>query len=305
LTQINFESTLLDHSKQFVIYGANGWMGRSATDYLSLFEPKIGREQILLIGSKRSHLEINNKIFEIHGPNEGFDLIKENAIFLNSAFIRREALQSMSSETYLTKNKEIIDFAKSTLKQKKLFSFINLSSGAARDLDGESKNKAVDDYSRLKKSLEIEFLDIGNQIGVPIVNCRIYSLTGRYLNEFKNLALSSFIKQAQNKNRIEVMSPTTKRTYVDAVNLAGVLFSIASQGKNVSLDSGGTLVTMLDLAQNVASALDKHDLEVVSGESESPDYFGDFEYFNQVASKLNHEIAGIQDQILNTLKAFN
>jgi hypothetical protein len=62
---------------------------------------------------------------------------------------------------------------------------------------------------------------------------------------------------------------------------------------------------MLELAQNVASALDKHDLEVVSGKGESPDYFGDYAYFNQVASRLNHEIAGIQEQILNTLKAFN
>lgn len=305
MTQINFEGILLDHSKQFVIYGANGWIGRSATDYLSLHEPKIEKDQILLIGSKRSRLEINNEIFDVHEPNEGFELIKENAIFLNSAFLRREALQSMTSETYLTKNKEIIDYAKRTLKQKKLFNFINLSSGAARDLDADSKNKSVDDYSKLKKGLEIEYSEIGNQNGVPIVNCRIYSLTGKYLNEFENLALSSFIKQAQNKNRIQVMSPTTKRTYVDAVNLAGVLLSIASQGKNASLDSGGTLVTMLELAQNVASALNKDDLEVVLGEGESPDYFGDYEYFNQVASKMNHEIYGIQDQVLNTLKAFN
>jgi nucleoside-diphosphate-sugar epimerase len=280
-------------------------MGRSAVDYLSLFEPKIGKERVLLIGSKRSRLEINNEIFDVHEPNEGFELIHENAIFLNSAFLRREALQSMTSETYLTKNKEIVDLAKRTLKQRKLFSFINLSSGAARDLDVESKNKSADDYSRLKKSLEIEYSEIGRQNGVPIVNCRIYSLTGRHLNEFENLALSSFIKQAKTKNRIEVISPTTKRTYVDAVNLVGVLFSIASQGKDAWLDSGGTLVTMLELAQNVARALDKNDLEIVSGEGESPDYVGNYENFNQVASKLNHEIDGIQDQILNTLKAFN
>jgi hypothetical protein len=62
---------------------------------------------------------------------------------------------------------------------------------------------------------------------------------------------------------------------------------------------------MLELAQNVARALDKNDLEIVSGEGESPDYVGDYENFNHVASKLNHEIDGIQDQILNTLKAFN
>lgn len=280
-------------------------MGRSAIDYLSFVVPKIPKERVLLIGSKPSRIEVNNEIFDVVESNIGFELIRENAIFLNSAFLRREALQSMTSEAYLIKNKEIVDLAKRTLKQKKLFSFINLSSGAARDLDIESGKKSVDDYSRLKKSLEIEYSEIGKQNGVPIVNCRIYSLTGKYLNEFENLALSSFIKQAKSKNRIEVISPTTKRTYVDAVNLVGMLFSIASQGKDTSLDSGGTLVTMLELAQNVARALDKNDLEIVSGEAESPDYVGDYEYFNQLASKLNHEIDGIQNQILNTLEAFN
>jgi len=280
-------------------------MGRSAIDYLSFVVPKIPKERVLLIGSKPSRIEVNNEIFDVVESNIGFELIRENAIFLNSAFLRREALQSMTSEAYLTKNKEIVDLAKRTLKQKKLFSFINLSSGAARDLDIESEKKSVDDYSRLKKSLEIEYSEIGKQNGVPIVNCRIYSLTGKYLNEFENLALSSFIKQAKSRNRIEVISPTTKRTYVDAVNLVGVLFSIASQGKDTSLDSGGTLVTMLELAQNVARALDKNDLDIVSGEGESPDYVGDYEYFNQLASKLNHEIDGIQNQILNTLEAFN
>ncbi len=297
-------SLLSDKCDQFVIYGANGWMGRSAVDFIDRMAPNIAKERVLLIGSKPSRLEINDEILEVVEPNLGFKLIRENSIFFNSAFLRREALQTMTSEEYLSKNEEIVDLAVRALEQKKLFSFINLSSGVARDLDKESEKKSVDDYSRLKKSLEVKFSDIGRQNGVPIVNCRVFSLTGKHLNEFENLALSSFIKQAKIQNRIEVMSPATKRTYVDAVNLAGVLFSVAIQGKDVSFDSGGILISMLELAENIATILNKGDLEIVSGKGESPDYVGDFESFNEVASKLNLDVVGIQDQILNTLKAF-
>ena len=280
-------------------------MGRSAVDYIYLNNPNFAKEQVLLIGSKTSRLDINNESFQVVEPHVGFELIRENAIFFNSAFLRREALQTMTSEEYFIQNKEIVDLAVRALKQKKLFSFINLSSGVARDLDNESEKKTTDDYSRLKKTLEVEYSEIGRQNGVPIVNCRIFSLTGKHLNEFDNLALSSFIKQAKVQNRIEVMSPATKRTYVDAVNLAGVLFSIARQGKDASFDSGGTLVSMLELAQNVATILNKSGLEIVIGKGNSPDYVGNYENFNELASRLNQEIDGIQDQILNTLKAFN
>ena len=297
--------SLPDKFDQFVIYGANGWMGRSAVDYIYLNNPNFAKEQVLLIGSKTSRLDINNESFQVVEPHVGFELIRENAIFFNSAFLRREALQTMTSEEYFIQNKEIVDLAVRALKQKKLFSFINLSSGVARDLDNESEKKTTDDYSRLKKTLEVEYSEIGRQNGVPIVNCRIFSLTGKHLNEFDNLALSSFIKQAKVQNRIEVMSPATKRTYVDAVNLAGVLFSIARQGKDASFDSGGTLVSMLELAQNVATILNKSGLEIVIGKGNSPDYVGNYENFNELASRLNQEIDGIQDQILNTLKAFN
>jgi nucleoside-diphosphate-sugar epimerase len=192
-----------------------------------------------------------------------------------------------------------------TLEEKKLFSFINLSSGAARDMDVESNLKTADEYSRMKKTLEVEFSELARKHKTPIVNCRIYSLSGRHLNEFKNLALSSFIKQAQSSNRIEVKSPNTRRTYLDATNLAGILFNIACKGDEANFDSGGTLVTMSELARNVANVLGKNNIEVICGNDQSPDYFGDYESFNELATELGIEMFDVQDQVLRTLEAFS
>lgn len=296
---------MLDSPSQFVIYGANGWMGRSAVEFLSLSQPKIAQERLLLIGSRPSELNMNGSTFKILDPTSGFSSIQENSVFLNSAFLRREALLTLPVEEYVKKNRVISAFAMKILKEKKLLSFINLSSGVARTMDVESNLKTADEYAAMKKDLEVEFFELARKHNTPFINCRIYSLSGRHLNEFDNLALSSFIKQAQGANQIEVKSPNTKRTYLDATNLAEILFNVACRGDDANFDSGGTLVTMSELARNVANALGNKDCEILCGDDQSPDYFGDYESFNKLATKLDIEMLGIHDQILRTLQAFN
>jgi len=295
----------MDSPSQFVIYGANGWMGRSVVEFLSTIDPEKAKDRLLLIGSRPSELVFNRNTFNILDTLSGFSSIEENSVFLNSAFLRREALLTVPRAEYVRKNREISAFAMKILKEKKLFSFINLSSGAARNLDVESSVKTADEYSALKKDLEVEFFELGRKHKTPIVNCRIYSLSGRHLNEFENLALSSFIKQARDGNQIVVKSPNTIRTYIDAINLAAILLNIGSKGVDANFDSGGTLVTMFELARNVANVLGEKDCEILCGDDQSPDYFGDYQSFNELASELGVEMLGIEEQIVQTLEAFN
>ena len=305
MNQKDLQNSFLDRCDQVVIYGANGWMGRSALDYISSNALNVNQEKILLIGSKTSILYMNHSKFEVLDPSSGFTSIRKNSIFFNAAFLRRELLQKMTPLEYLKKNKEVIALAKSAIKNKNLLSFVNLSSGAAGDLDNKSELGTIDEYSKLKKSLEIEYSQKCLQYEIPIVNCRIFNLSGKHLNEFENLALSSFIKQAQNHNRIEVKSPSTKRTFIDAKSLAGTLLTVANRGESANFDSGGILVTMLELAQNVAKVIGNDQCTILTGRKDSPDYFGNYKEFNLLAASLGQPLLGIQDQILNTLPAFN
>jgi len=304
LTQEKLQSCSLNQCEQIVVYGANGWMGRSAVDFISSIYPAIATTKMLLIGSKSSFLNTNGSKFEIIEPSVGFELIAENAVFLNAAFLRREFLGVMTYEEYLNKNEEITIFAKNALKKKKVRSFINLSSGIAREFDNEAHSSSTDEYARLKKRLEVEYAEYCNQNKTAFINCRIFSLTGRNINEFDNLALSSFINQAKSKNKIEVKSPFTKRTYVDATSLAGTLLSVAALGKDASFDSGGELVTMAKLAERVMVGLGKDASAVILGNDASPDYVGDFEKFNSLAKDMGQSFFGIDHQIAETLTAF-
>ncbi len=90
-----------------VIYGANGWIGRSAITYLSeIAPPEVLIKNVLLIGSKPGQLKISNSTLNIEGPADAFARIEENAIFLNAAFLRRELLQAMSIQEYSKKIKK-------------------------------------------------------------------------------------------------------------------------------------------------------------------------------------------------------
>jgi nucleoside-diphosphate-sugar epimerase len=279
-------------------------MGRSAIEYISSISPSLDKNRLLLIGSKTSSLKMNDIIFEIENPRSGFSLINERAIFFNAAFLRREYLHKIPSSDYVAKNTEISLVAKNVIKRKKLISFINLSSGVAREYDNQVLPESINEYSRLKKKFEIEYSDFCNETGTPIVNCRIFSLSGKHLNEFENLALSSFVRQAKLTNHIQVKSPKTKRTYVDAIELAKTLLIFAISGEGANLDSGGVLVTMLDLAEEVAKIVGSKDCEILKGNENSADYFGDYEDFNKLALATGQSLSGIEKQILNTVEAF-
>jgi nucleoside-diphosphate-sugar epimerase len=296
--------TFLDQCDQVVVYGANGWVGRSTVDLVSSLNPKGAKGKLLLIGSQPSTLNINQTDFEIHDSSTGIEQIKENAIFINSAFLRREFIRGLGNQEYIKRNLAITSFASLVIQSKKLLSFVNLSSGAARDMEQEVLPKSADAYSALKKNSEIEFSEMCEKYGRGFVNCRIFSLSGTHINEFENLALSLFFKQAINEKRISVDAPQAKRTYVDAKELSYVLLTLGSQGGSHNLDSGGSLITMEELAHQFAKFFDDSDLEVLSGDQAGTEYFGDYDRFNQIAKDLNIELSGIERQISNTYRAF-
>lgn len=299
------ENSIFEFNNQFVIYGANGWMGRSAVEFLATLVPcEVLGDKVILIGSKQSHILINGLNFNIVDASSAISRIKPNAIFFNAAFLRREFQKKISKDDYIKKNNAISNFAKRVLQEKELNTFIHLSSGVVNSLDLKNNSKNLDAYAKLKNSLEDEYSYSCTKTGTAFVNCRIYSLTGKYINEFENLALSSFMRQAQTRKKIEVISPFTRRTYVDSIDLAGILLKIAIQSKNITFDSGGALVTFLDLAKQIADIFEIKDNDIILGDDDSPDYFGDYKTFESIASDMCVTLRGLEDQILETSKAF-
>ncbi len=290
--------------KQVVIYGANGWLGRSAIAATIDLFPDLSINSILLLGSKSSKITIRGKNLEIKDSLSGINLINEDSIFINCAFLRREQLAKLGEEEYIKQNLHIMELPALVLRKHRIFSLVNLSSGVAGLVQGGVNNSSQDIYAVLKRRSEIELAYETSLAGTNFLNCRVFSVSGSYLNEFENLALSLFIAHALKSEPINIRSPESKRSYIDSVNLMTVLLKLAVNGETGNYDSGGICVTMKELAETVLRVIDSRESEVIIGEEKGKSYFGDFKNFNDLSIQLGVRILDLDEQVRHTLMAF-
>ncbi len=296
---------ILKHHDQIIIYGAKGWVGRSAVEVLLDLADENQTSKVTLIGSKTEPWSLTSLPIEIFSAKDHRLKFGERILFLNSAYLRREKLQLMTPENYVIKNSEIMDFPKKLLKTNRITTFINLSSGVANKFDSKSLRSIKDPYARCKVTDERELSLLCEKTHTNLINCRIFSMTGRYINEFNNLAIASFISQAQHSSRsIEVNSPSTLRTYVDAKDLASVLFTLSQRESSYFFDSGGTLLSLGELADEVALNFPNVSVNKSLVPLKSEDYFGEFQKFNSLAYESGIKIQTIREQVQETIKAF-
>ena len=292
--------TVSKHFDQYVIYGANGWLGRSTLE--ALIDLKVESNSLLLVGSKASKLQFNGSVFEILDAESAHRELKSNSLFFNYAFLRREKLQGLTVEEYTQKNLNITTFPKKAIEAKNVKCLVNASSGVAATINLESAD-ILDPYARLKAIEEAQLAQVCQENSTYFINCRIFSLTGKHINEFQNLAISNFVREASENKEILIKSETTRRTYIDATDLSRVFIALALKDQNYSLDSGGTLIDMNRLAELVASNIAGAEIKSAEPQELGTDYFGDFERFNQIAQEEGVDLLGIEDQIKLTSKA--
>jgi nucleoside-diphosphate-sugar epimerase len=290
--------------KQVVIYGANGWLGRSAIAATFDLFPDSSANSILLLGSKNSNITIRGKNLEIKEALSGRHLIEEDSIFINCAFLRREHLFKLGEKEFIAQNLHVMELPIKALRNGQIFSLVNLSSGVAGLVDRVASDSSHDTYAVLKKRSELELAHETELTDSNFLNCRVYSVSGTYLNEFENLALSLFIAKALKSEPITVRSPESRRSYIDGVNLMTVLLKLAVSGETGNYDSGGVCVTMKQLAQTVSRLIDAQESDIIFGEEKGTSYVGDFKKFNDLSIQLGVKILDLDEQVRRTLIAF-
>ena len=296
---------LFNQYEQVVIYGAKGWIGRSAISILSNQRIDWNEKLILLIGSKSESFISSSQVLQIYSSREAQKYLSKNCIFLNAAYLRSEKLNRYSQKEFIKKNREIIQFGEKILKQNRIRTFINLSSGIVNQTLDLNKNDNLSIYAKCKINDEITIKNVCDSVSSLLINCRIFSLSGRFINEFDNLALSLFIKQALTKPKIiSVQSQNTYRTYLDSIDLVKVLFELSLTNSSYTIDSGGSLIKLGQLADKIATIIPDVSVNKLDIFNKSNDYYGDFENFNKLAAKLGTKLLNIEDQINETLKAF-
>jgi nucleoside-diphosphate-sugar epimerase len=288
------------------ITGATGWLGQSLlhanhNSLTQLHFDAFGRsESEVLIDSGHS---IQNRLFDLKKITS-----KEYDIFAPLAFATRDKALHMSDQDYIYINKAIVTDAVNVIRGGKVGSVLNISSGVVVQ---KSESQLLDCsyaiYADLKRFQEDLFSSACNSVGIPFINCRVFSLSGQDMREPSKYAIGNLVQQAISTGSIQLNSRgLVTRRYMDSRDLMTLLLEYVRRGDSISVESGGEKVDLLQLAKQILKQYG-HSPDSISfadiNETQSNEYCSLENHFETIASETNYALSGVADQIANVAKS--
>lgn len=297
------QRTLLPGDRVLIL-GASGWFGQTLSRLLDF----TGHEQMLL-GSSRRTLQRSREAKLITTWDETMVKSFEPTIVCDFAFLTREFASRMTLEDYELSNTRLIEQGLAAYDLPSVRMAIAVSSGAVHFPSSELVQKfGFDPYTRLKAESESQYLLAAAKSGKALGILRPFSVSGDLVTKPRGFALSDFICQAIETQKIVVKSsrPVLRR-FVAVDDLLALGFQHASNGSDDPvLESGGELIDLLELAKKVKSAVGGK-LEIVENIDstlEPDDYYSRSHVWEDACQRLHYKARDLDQQITDVLKAF-
>jgi nucleoside-diphosphate-sugar epimerase len=298
------------NTSKVLVTGATGWLGRETV--ARVLEGKfagITQSNLLLASSNGRDLELDSLgeyptvALENLSHRESTNSI-EGLVHL--AFITKDKTTQYSFSEYVAKNIELISAACEIIERDKPKWVVVVSSGAIIDRPTlEIENNVVrNPYGFCKRIEEALIAESARKVGANIVIGRLWGGTGLYMPVKRAYAISDFIESAKESGAIRINSGgVVIRRYCDAGDFMEVLVRSAIQGDTTTLDSGGSIIEVGELAKLISARLG----EISISRSEVPtavdDYYPRGSEFEELAKSVGVQLHGIDEQVLRTLKS--
>ena len=288
------------------ITGTTGWLGQSLlhanqNPLVQYRFESFGRsESKILTGSGDS---IQNHLFDLKKITS-----KEYDIFAPLAFATRDKALQLSDQDYINLNKTIVNDAVNVIRAGKVGSVLNISSGVVVQ---KSQSQLLDSsysiYADLKRFQEDLFSNACISVGIPFINCRVFSLSGQDMKEPSKYAIGNLVQQAISTGSIQLNSKgLVIRRYMDSRNLMSLLLEYVRRGDSISVESGGEKIDLFKLAKQILKQYG-HSPDSISfddtNETQSNEYYSTENHFETIASEMKYVLSGIVEQIANVAKS--
>jgi len=299
-----------ENSSKVLITGATGWLGRETV--ARVVEGKftgITQSDLLLASSNGRDLELDSLgVYPTVALENLSHRESTNSIegLVHLAFITKDKTTEYSFSEYVAKNIEFISAACEIIERDKPKWVVVVSSGAIIDRATlEIENNVVrNPYGFCKRIEEALIAESARKVGANIVIGRLWGGTGLYMPVKRAYAISDFIESAKESGAIRINSGgDVIRRYCDAGDFMEVLVRSAIQGDTTTLDSGGSIIEVGELAKLISARLG----EISISRSEVPtavdDYYPRGSEFEELAKSVGVQLHGIDEQVLRTLKS--
>ena len=298
------------NTSKVLVTGATGWLGRETV--ARVIEGKfegVTQSDLLLASSNGRDLELDSLgVYPTVALENLSHRESTNSIegLVHLAFITKDKTTQYSFSEYVAKNIELISAACEIIERDKPKWVVVVSSGAIIDRATlEIENNVVrNPYGFCKRIEEALIAESARKVGANIVIGRLWGGTGLYMPVKRAYAISDFIESAKESGAIRINSGgEVIRRYCDAGDFMEVLVRSAIQGDTTTLDSGGSIIEVGELAKLISARLG----EISISRSEVPtavdDYYPRGSEFEELAKSVGVQLHGIDEQVLRTLKS--
>ena len=284
-----------------VINGATGWLGTATLRAVERIENGENPWEKTLLGSRpRIHLFDDFGSLEILDSQANSLSLPKHDYFVNLAFKTRDYISKLGENEYTRINLGVIKNSIELLKIVKPKSVVLISSGVVTKFQ-QSAGKFYDDaYTRLKIFEEEEFEKASKEINANLVILRMWAATGADMTEPDKYGIGNLLIQARRSPSIRIQSPTQVfRRYADASQQLEICIRLAVEGVSETLNSGGTLLEIRDLASTIISKFcpGKKLIHTINIESLPDDYFWSGQTFEEYAKCVNVDLHNIDKQL--------
>ena len=291
-----------------LISGATGWLGTESV--ARVLEGKIDgitEQNLFLCSSDGRDLKLDSSIIlptvklqSLSGENG----IKDLEGLVHLAFLTKDKSADYGFSDYVAKNIELISAACEIIERDKPKWVVVVSSGAIIDrnsLEVES-NVVRNPYGFCKRIEEVLLSDAARKVGANIVIGRLWGGTGLHMPIKRAYAISDFIESFKESGAIRITSGgDVLRRYCDAGDFMEVLIKSAIRGDNTTIDSGGPIIELGDLAELLISATGTGSISRSTEPSAVDDYYPRGMEFEELARSVGVPLHGISEQVLRTL----
>ncbi|OBK96586.1 nucleoside-diphosphate sugar epimerase [Mycobacterium asiaticum] len=233
-----------------LITGASGWLGRTALDLLAPLELPT-----LALASQARTIRVGNREVECRVWDDRAVAAFAPTVVLDCAFLTRDRVAGMPLAEYVAINRVLTERLCYATMLPDVRLSLTVSSGAAVHphdaLDGRVEDNP---YGYLKREAEHRLAQAAAESGAVPVIVRAWSIAGAHMQKPQNYALGSMIQAAASGAiRITARQPVYRR-YVLAEELLALGLAEGGIGP-ATIDSGGELVEMSELATRIAAIL--------------------------------------------------
>jgi len=288
-------NTTMAHYSRILVLGPTGWFGRTA---LALSFPSSA--SFHLVGSRRGDVQTGEKTIDVHEWNEREVERFSPDLVLDFAYLTRNWISELGVSEYRARNEILAERLVRAATLRSVKTVLTISSGAAVQSE-------LDPYGEGKRRIELALSDALRSSRKNLGVLRAWSMSGGFVREPDQYALSSFVRQGLDSKSIRVRaSRMVFRRYCAVEELLAVGLHLAHRNSHSLLDSGGEKLEMFEIAQKVAEQIPGAEviLEHPARDSQDPDdYSSDNESWVKGLREAHLNPLSLEEQITNVIHA--